>query len=81
MLADQGWQTIFEMPQVAITATMMMACVIAVAGIVAYYWHLNQKTHAEVELKHTMIERGMSADEIERVLAAQIGTPRRPQRH
>jgi hypothetical protein len=35
-----------------------------------YYWQKNRATEIEAGLKRDMIERGMSADEIERVLKA-----------
>lgn len=48
---------------------------IAIAAIcivpsVAYYWYKLKKTELEAGLKQTMLDRGMSADEIERVLRA-----------
>jgi hypothetical protein len=42
----------------------------SVASTVAYYWHKIHKTEVEAALKQEMIQRGMSADEIERVLRA-----------
>jgi hypothetical protein len=42
----------------------------SVSSTVAYYWHKIHKTEVEAALKQEMIQRGMSADEIERVLRA-----------
>ena len=38
--------------------------------VVAYYWYKVNQTNSDNELKQRMIERGMSAAEIEQVLAA-----------
>ena len=43
---------------------------IPIVAIVAAFWHASIKTRAETELKRQMIEAGMSAEDIERVLAA-----------
>lgn len=42
----------------------------AIAGVVGTLWYKIRKTLSENDLKRTMVERGMSAEEIERVLAA-----------
>ena len=41
-----------------------------VASSVAYYWHKVRKAELEASLKQEMIQRGMSADEIVRVIQA-----------
>lgn len=43
---------------------------ISTVPVIARYWHLNQKLKHDTELKQGMIARGMSADEIERVLSS-----------
>jgi hypothetical protein len=45
----------------------MLVAIIAIVGSFIYH---HRKHEAEINLKHEMIARGMSADEIERVLAA-----------
>ena len=45
----------------------------SVTSTVAYYWHKLQKAELEASLKQEMIQRGMSADEIERVIQASSG--------
>jgi hypothetical protein len=40
---------------------------------IGYVWHQFRKSDIEASLKHEMLQRGMSADEIERVLAAKTG--------
>jgi hypothetical protein len=76
MLAGQAWQGMFEMPQIAITMPMLVGCLVAIAAIIASYWYKAQKVRSENELKRTMVERGLSVDEIERILAAQTAEPR-----
>ncbi len=66
MLAESLWQSIFQMPQISV----IMGCLIPIAGIVGGYWYSAQKMRSEHELKKTMIERGLSAAEIERIMAA-----------
>ncbi|NLE57926.1 MAG: hypothetical protein GX616_06165 [Planctomycetes bacterium] len=42
----------------------------AIACVVGTLWYKIRKTLSENDLKRTMVERGMSVEEIERVLAA-----------
>lgn len=72
MVLGQGWQAMFEMPQIAI----VMGTLIPIAGIIAFAWHRTQLVRSQNELKQSMIARGMSADEIERVLGARAAEPR-----
>lgn len=71
MLAEQFWHKMFGMPQIAI----IMGCLIPMVGIIASYWYKAQKLRSEHELKRTLAERGISADEIERIIAAQAKEP------
>ena len=66
MLASNIWELVFRMPQIAI----IMGCLIPIVGIISGYWYKIQKVRAELHLKRTLAERGMSADEIERIVAA-----------
>ena len=52
------------------TLGVILGCAIPIVAIVAYFWHRTEKATSESKLKQSMIERGMSAEEIERVLAA-----------
>ena len=48
-----------------------------VAGMVVWLslqWRLHRRTEMEAALKQEMLQRGMSAEEIERVLSARMGT-------
>jgi hypothetical protein len=58
---------------VAIVALLLIfggSAVVAVIAIVLSFIYSWRKREAELNLKHEMIARGMSADEIERVVAA-----------
>ena len=43
---------------------------IPIVAVVGHYWHAAYKVRQETELKRQMIDAGMSADDIVRVLAA-----------
>jgi hypothetical protein len=47
--------------------------VVAMTAIISHHIRRSQRDDMEATLKMEMIERGMSADEIERVLAAKLG--------
>ena len=66
MLAGNIWESVFRMPQIAI----IVGCLIPIVGIIASYWYKAQKVRAEHDLKRMLVERGMSADEIERIVVA-----------
>jgi hypothetical protein len=50
---------------------------VSLVVVIGAIWHQFRKSDIEGFLKRDMIARGMSADEIERVLAARIGPPKR----
>ena len=66
MLADSLWESIFRMPQIAV----IMGCLIPIAAILGDFWYKAQKNKHDNDLKRGMLERGMSAEEIERVISA-----------
>lgn len=80
MLGEVAWQKMFEMPQIAIVVGCIFGCLIPIAGIIATFWYKAQKVRFDNELKRTMVDRGLSADEIERILAAESREPRNPGR-
>ena len=49
---------------------VVMTFAIPLVAIVGGLWYAIATKTAEMELKRSMVERGMSVDEIERVLAA-----------
>ncbi len=53
------------------TLGVVFGCGIPIVATIGFFWYKIVKTTSEAELKRSMIERGMSADEIERVLAAE----------
>jgi hypothetical protein len=53
-------------PVIAILGGFLVAAI----GIVASTWRKHRQTEMEIALKHEMLNRGMSAEEIERVIKA-----------
>lgn len=47
-----------------------------VAFAISYYWYKARRAEIDAALKHEMLQRGMSADEIARVLAAPVRSDR-----
>ncbi len=47
-----------------------LGCAIPIVAIVSVCWYKIAKATSENDLKRRMVEQGMSADEIERVLTA-----------
>lgn len=60
------WADFFTDPALL---TIFMVFIIPIVWIVAHYWRNAETKRSLNALKRTMVERGMSADEIERVLA------------
>ena len=52
------------------TLGVVFGCAIPIIAIIGVFWYKIAKTTSENDLKRRMVERGMSAEEIERVLAA-----------
>jgi hypothetical protein len=61
MLAEINWNEH--------TLGTVMALAIPIVAILATFWSTVEKTRSANELKRSMIERGMSVDEMERVLS------------
>lgn len=71
ILAEGSWDGLLSDPRwLGVVAGPLMLVLIVVVPTLIVYWYKVAKVRAEVELKQTMIERGMSVEEIERVLAA-----------
>ena len=54
---------------------------IAVTAIIAHYWHIVRQSEADASLKQDMLNRGLSIDQIERLLKASsqsVEIPERP---
>ena len=69
-------ERIFSSPQ---TVAVIMIFAIPIVAIIAYYVHEVLKTRSNNELKQSMLERGMSAQDIETVVNA--GTKPRKKHH
>ena len=54
--------------------TIAVVCVFAVpiTAIIATFWSQVERRKSDNDLKRSMVERGMSAEEIERVIAAKV---------
>ncbi len=63
------WQGVFS--RVEITA-VFFGCMMGAVAIAIGTWQKIEKMRAEAQLKQSMINRGMSADEIERVIKAKL---------
>ncbi|MCO6438090.1 MAG: hypothetical protein J5J06_13435 [Phycisphaerae bacterium] len=62
MLAEIEWNTA--------TLSVVLGCLIPITGIVAVAWYRITRVTSENAMKQRMVERGMTADEIERVINA-----------
>ena len=60
------WDRILQ-PDVLV---LVLAFSIPIVAIIGNFWYQAAKTRSENELKRSMVEQGMSAEEIERVIAA-----------
>ncbi len=61
-----NWDTLFEHD----ILVPLAGCAIGMVAVIGYFWTRAVRAKAEAELKRSMIERGMSAEEIERVINA-----------
>jgi NADH:ubiquinone oxidoreductase subunit 3 (subunit A) len=61
------WDKIFLYPS---SIVVILAMSIPIIAIVGYYWSEVLKNRSNNELKKSMLERGMSAQEIEQVINA-----------
>jgi len=61
------WEKIFSNTG---NLVMILCFSIPIIAIIGYYWHEVLKNRSDNELKKSMLERGMSAQEIEQVINA-----------
>ena len=66
MLAEFDWGMVFRPNVIAV----IMGCLIPIVGSVAWAWQSIEKAKSENALKRSLVERGLKADEIERIMAA-----------
>lgn len=65
-----NWTIVFGMPNIIFA----VGAVIAVVGAIAAAWAYVNRQRSLDELKATLVQRGLSADEIERIVRAQPET-------
>lgn len=66
MLADAFWSSLFEMPQIAI----VMGSLSSIAVVLGIVWYQVERVKSNNELKRSLVDRGMSSEEIERIMEA-----------
>jgi hypothetical protein len=81
MLARSGfdWNTYVREGDFALLVMCIIVAVVVVTALALWHWSKVRIAEAELRLKERMVERGFSADEIERVFAA--GSSKRRGRH
>ena len=52
------------------TLAIALGCAIPLAAVIGTFWYHVEKVKSNNELKRQMLERGLSVEEIERVMAA-----------
>ena len=63
---------------IALVLTFGCGVLVATIAIISQHWATHRQREMEFALKHEMIARGMSADEIERVLATRTLSQKQP---
>ena len=66
MLAEINWNGYFAVGRISI----IMGCLIPFTWAIATAWKGIEKNKSDNALKRSLVERGLSIDEIERVLSA-----------
>lgn len=54
-----------------VTVFWIAIVLISIVPTITYYWHKTRKAEMDADLKMRMLEMGMSANDIERVLRAE----------
>lgn len=81
MLAQVDFNALFTHEYFVVAFAWGVIGLVAVTGIVARQWRRVRVAEAEAGLKARMIDRGYSADEIERVLQAGLEAGKHKRRH
>jgi hypothetical protein len=76
-----NWNAFVTSDTLPLVVFLTLAGLVALIAILARQWKQVRVAEAEAGLKLRMIERGFSADEIERVLQAGLATSRHSRRH
>ena len=75
------WNTFLNSETLPLMLFLGLAGLVALIAIVARQWRQVRVAEAEAGLKLRMIERGFSADEVEKVLQAGLASGRPSRRH
>ncbi|UCG31658.1 MAG: hypothetical protein JSU68_08315 [Phycisphaerales bacterium] len=67
--AGFDWSALLD-EDVLVFLIPLAGCVIGLAAVIGHTWYRVVKAKSEAELKRLMIEQGLSADEIERIIEA-----------
>ena len=63
MLSEFAWNTS--------NLTIILIFGLPIVSVIGYFWYSIEKTRSDNALKQSMIERGMSPEDIQKVLEAQ----------
>ena len=66
MVAGFSWEMIFGMPQIVFVAGVL----VGIAAVICTAWCKIEKIRSDKDLKLSMLQRGMSALEIDQVVSA-----------
>jgi hypothetical protein len=70
LLAEFDWNSVLEPEKLAMILIFGGSFIVAIVGTIAGCW-LSARRHTEqIKLKQEMLDRGMSADEIARIIDA-----------
>ena len=68
--AGGGWWQLLQNSSLIFWGCIALICIVP---SIAHYWYKARRAEIDARLKQSMINQGMSVDEIERVLAARSG--------
>ncbi len=80
VLAEFDLNAWLSSPNLALTVFLGLTAIVAVIAIIAVQWRRVRVTEAEAGLKLRMIERGYSAEEVQRVLETGLAANQRSRR-
>ncbi|MFC1636337.1 hypothetical protein ACFL5Z_16020 [Planctomycetota bacterium] len=80
LLQESGfdWNALLD-ENIIVFLIPLAGCLIGLAAVIGHAWYLVVKAKAEADLKKSMIEKGMSADDIERIIDVGIESKRKAQ--
>jgi len=63
-------ERLMENPGFSMFLILSMPMLIALVSIIGGFWYTHKKNELEASLKHALVERGMSAEEIKTIIEA-----------